>query len=380
VAALLFGALQAHNERVPIHTARIIGVALAAATLACEPTLAQERLGPVALKDLVPAGDPLAFHDLQFDARFAQGAVEYLRSGNSKVLGRLSDSAAAAHLLSHARNFDYDVPKDSAAALVGNLLAPTSEHVGRVDACAKAIDFFYGQMLRNPQWVNDALRYLPADFRYHGSLFLIFGYDIGVAFGAAASLNCGHPHFEAHPSELTYYAVHELHHVGFMAYQPPPRLSDLRTCADVLRLVKYSTQLEGMAVWAVYARRRDEGALDNDPDYVALADEAAMERDEASYFADFHYLERRSAEPANEAAWAVVERMSGGRRLWYRVGARMAARIEGALGRAELVNLVRSGPSSFLDVYLRLKPERAGIRGSGPRGGRNETLRANDRR
>jgi hypothetical protein len=262
---------------------------------------------------------------------------------------------AAAHLLSHARNFDYDVPKDSTAALVAGLLAPPVRHRDRMDACAQAVGYFYGPMLRNPQWLNDVLRYLPDDFRFHGSLFLQFGYDIGVAFAPAASLNCASRHFEEHPAEITYYAIHELHHVGFMTYQPPPRLADLKTCADVLRLVKYSTQLEGMAVWVAYARRRQEGALAEDNDYLALADEACMQRDEASYFEEFHYLERRGAEPADAAAWAVCDQMSDARRLWYHVGARMAQRIERDLGRPVLVELVRKGPDSFLETYLRRK-------------------------
>jgi hypothetical protein len=295
--------------------------------------------------------DHLALHDLSFDPSFAQSAMEYLRSGDASVLQRLSNSAAATHLLQHARNFDYDVPKDSPEALVSYLLTPLDKHKESMEGCERALAFFSGPMVDDPHWIADTLRYLPDDFRFHGTLFLTFGYDIGVAFGSTASLNCAHPRFEKHPRELKYYAIHELHHVGFMHYQPPPKLSDLKTCGDLLRLVEYSTQLEGMAVLAAYQRREEEHTLSDDNDYVALQDEERMQRDEALYFEDFHYLEKRSAEAADAAAWAVSNRMSSGERLWYRVGARMAQRIEQASGRSALVLLIKQGPVAFIDAY-----------------------------
>lgn len=98
-------------------------------------------------------------------------------------------------------------------------------------------------MLDDLGWVADALAYLPADFRFRGTLFLTFGYDIGVAFHSNASLNFAHPHFDKHPRELLYYAIHALHHVGFYRYQPAAKLSALKTYADLLGLVEYATCL-----------------------------------------------------------------------------------------------------------------------------------------
>ena len=312
------------------------------------------RRQPVAIRDLVLPGDPLARQDLNFDTSFAQLALQYIESNDPGILNKLANSAAATHLLDHARNFDYDVPKSSAQALVSHLLTPASQHAIQAEACRTSLAYFTTQILSDPHWVNDTLRYLPEDFRFHGTLFLIFGYDIGVAFGQSASLNCAHSHFAQHPAELEYYAIHELHHTGFMSYQPPPRLSDIKTCSDLLRLVQYSTQLEGMAVLAAYQRRRDQNALNDDGDYVALQDEARMRRDEALYLDDLHYLERRGAAPADAEAWAVVQRMSSGERLWYRVGARMAQRIEQASGRSALTSLIKQGPASFLNAYQHL--------------------------
>ena len=306
---------------------------------------------PIALRDLLSPGDKLAVQDLHFDARFAQEALAYLQNPDPRALEELAKSPAAIHLLNHARNFDYDVPKDSPSALVSHLLTPPSQHRDEAAACERSLTFFLGPMLRDPHWIEDSLRYLPEGFRYQGTLFLTFGYDIGVAFGHNASLNCARPHFEARPRELTYYAIHELHHVGFMSYQPPPRLAELKTCDDLLRLVEYSTQLEGMAVLAAYERRREEHALADDGDYVALQDEQRMVSDETKYFEEFNYLKGRSGQKADADAWAVIDRMSSGERLWYRVGARMAQRIEQVSGRSALLELVKKGPSSFLATY-----------------------------
>jgi Putative zinc dependent peptidase (DUF5700) len=317
---------------------------------------AQQPSPPIPLRPLVSATDPLAHQDLTFDATFAELTLRYLQTKDPAILKQLQDSPAAAHLLEHARNFDYDVPKDSAHALVAHLLAMAN--ADRIAACEGGIAYFSGPMLADPRWVNETLRYLPDDFRFHGSLFLIFGYDIGVAYGHNASLNCGHPHFAAHPDELKFYAIHELHHVGFMSYQPPPKLADIKTCRDLLKLVEYSTQLEGMAVWAAYPLREKEHGLANDDDYIALEDDARIQRDVKLYFDDLHSLQKRGDEPADDAAWAVITRMSSGERLWYRVGAHMARTIERKSGRASLVALIPQGPEKFLAAYeAMLTPE-----------------------
>lgn len=324
-----------------------------AAALAAVAALAAADPAPrllVPLASLVPANDPLAAQDLRFDARFAALALDYFRTGDPRFVDELALQPAAAHLLAHARNFDYDVPKDSPRSLILSLLAPAPDRSRRIATCRESLAFFTGPMLDDPNWVADALRYLPADFRFKGSLFLTFGYDIGVAYPPNASLNGAHGHFEGHPRELLYYAVHELHHAGFMSIQRPPRLSDLKTCRDLLGLVEYSTQLEGMAVLAAWERRRAEKALEADPDYAALEDEARMRTATAAYLRDHDYLKGRRDQPLDADAWAVIDRMSSGERLWYRVGALMARRIEDRLGRPALVDLVRQGPARFLET------------------------------
>jgi Putative zinc dependent peptidase (DUF5700) len=322
-----------------------------AAFLSMAPGSSRDPRRPIGLRDLVPRGDPLGAHDVSFDARFAQDAYDYLTSNDPRVADRLAELPATAHLLAHARQFDYSAPKESARALAAFLLSRSAGQRARI---AASLSFFTGPLLDDPHWVHDALRYLPPDFRFHGGLFLVSGYDIGVALAPDASLNAAHAHFDGHSRELLYYAIHELHHVGLMAYQPPPRIADLHTCADLLKLVDYSTALEGTAVLAALDRRTRDGALKDDEDYVALADEARMRRDEAQYFDEYDALARRGIEPADEKAFAVIDRMSGGERLWYRVGARMAARIERARGRSALVALITREPGALVRTYRAL--------------------------
>ncbi len=336
-------------------------IAVASSAQTPKPPAKPAKLSSVSLASLLPAGSPLAHQDLTFDSSFATLVLQYEAKPDPALLEHIAASPAVAHILRHAENFDYDVPKDSPQKLVTYLLKPASNQAERIETCKQSLAYFTGPMLADPTWVGDALRYLPANFRFHGTLFLTFGYDIGVAIGPTASLNCTHPHFQNHPRELLYYAIHELHHTGFMQYQPPPRLSDLKTCADLLRLVEYSTQLEGMAVWAAYDRRQQEHALEDDPDYVALIDEARIRKDEVLYFKDYQYLRKRGDEPADAAAWAAIDGMSSGERLWYRVGARMAQRVEEKFGRSALVALIERGPAEFLRTYLSIEQNNAAL-------------------
>jgi hypothetical protein len=310
----------------------------------------------IALANLVGPGDSLAAQDLHFDARAAQDALAFIASHDAMSLDRLANSPALAHLLRHARAFEYDVPRESPRALALHLMKPDETLPRRVAASRKSLAYFTGPLLDDPHWVLDALSCLPRDFRFKGFLFLTFGYDIGVSYPPDASLNGAHTHFDGRPRELLYYAIHELHHAGFMAYQPPRPLAGIKTCADLLRFVEYSTQLEGMAVYAAWERRRRDGALADDGDYVALEDAGRMRKLEDSYSAECAYLKGRADAAADKGAWAVIERMSSGDRLWYRVGALFASRIDRALGRLVLVDLIRQGPARFLETVRGLAP------------------------
>jgi hypothetical protein len=82
-----------------------------------------------------------------------------------------------------------------------------------------------------------------------------------------------------------------------------------------------------------------------------LSDARRMQVDLASYFNDYDYLTHRGSQAADADAWAIIERMSSGERLWSRVGAYMAQRIEASKGHVVLVALIKQGPAQFIATY-----------------------------
>lgn len=297
---------------------------------------------------------PLA-EGLALDAGFAETALRLLEQPPGTAATELEASPAMAHLLRHARHWDYDVPKDSARALASHLLDKVRRQPGGVATLRASLDHFNKELKSDPSWAAEVRAFLPSEFRFQGAtLYLTCGYDIGVATPGCASLNGAHPRFQGRPRELTYYAIHELHHVGYMAYQPPLRLEDLKTCGDLLRFVEYSAHMEGMAVWTAYGRRERDGALADDGDYVALGDAAALARFEADFFAIHDGLEARKGTVLTPKDWALLEELAGKNRLWYRVGAKMARDLERAKGRGSLRTLIQDGPARFFAAYRAL--------------------------
>lgn len=290
--------------------------------------------------------------DLNFDFSFVELSIEYLESGDDNVLDKLADSSSVAHLLNHARHTTFETP--GAEALVRDLLEPREEKAKLIPHVHKLLSFARREIAGNPDWICETLRYLPEGFCFHGRLYFTFGYDIGVSVTPNASLNLAHSHFLKNPEELVYYAIHELHHTGYTTCHPLPVVKDLRNCSDLLGLVEYCTHLEGMGVYAPIRIRQRNGALDDDPDYVALQSEERIAEYERQYWRDYEYLRYRGTEPLDQDAFTVLGRMSTGDRLWYRVGAHMAATIENELGLPALVEFIKKGPGEFVRAYQRI--------------------------
>jgi hypothetical protein len=307
-----------------------------------------------ALVCLVAPAPPTA-DGLALDSGFSETALHLLERPFGAPTANLEASPAMAHLLRHARHWDYEVPKESARALAAHLLDKVRRQPGGVATLRASLDHFNRALKSDPSWTADVLAFLPQDFRFQGAaLYLMCGYDIGVATPGCASLNGAHARFQGRPRELTYYAIHELHHVGYMAYQPPLRLEDLKTCGDLLRFVEYSAHMEGMAVWTAYGRRERDGALADDADYVALGDAAALARFEQDFFAIHDGLETRKGAALTPNDWALLDELADRNRLWYRVGAKMARDLERAKGRGFLRALIQDGPARFFAAYRAL--------------------------
>jgi hypothetical protein len=201
---------------------------------------------------------------------------------------------------------------------------------------------------------QEAAAYLPKDALSETVLYLTVGYDIGVAVSGEASLNLAHPHFLENEDEVWFYCVHEVHHAGFQKYHDLPVLADVQTTSDLAGLIRYLTTLEGLAVHAARKWRTEAGALQDDQDYVALLDPKSMDRYEEEFFSLYASLVEGSPRPLKERDWEILDRMSSGNRLWYRVGARIADRLERELGREMLIEMIRQGPDAFFGWYAEI--------------------------
>ncbi|MCW4011912.1 MAG: hypothetical protein NWF07_02850 [Candidatus Bathyarchaeota archaeon] len=222
-------------------------------------------------------------------------------------------------------------------------------------------DGYYENVQRCLEYVNDHLSdftdafheleaYIPPGIDLPTTLFLTVGYDIGIVSEGCAYLNLGHSLFHMNKRELLYFAMHELHHVAYTHYQPIYSFDDVKTRGDLHKVIKYSTHLEGLAVYAPYDRRRRENGFSHS-DYLSLNDEEKTHRLVKNYF---DTLNAAASEPDKALAaedWAILDLMSGEDRLWYVVGAYMAETIDRHLGRASLVSTIEKGYDSFFETY-----------------------------
>ena len=294
-----------------------------------------------------------------FDFTFVESALVYLETGDESVLSNMVDSPAARHLAVHASRISTTGQERSSRDVVDELMHPRDEKKQNLKSAERLLSMLKRDPIRQRECLSEALAYLPDSSVITGKLYLTYGYDIGVAVSGNASLNLAHDHFARYPEEVWYYCIHELHHAGFQRFHDLPQISSLKTTHDLVHLIEYATQLEGMAVHAVWRQRMQHNAMSQDEDYVALQDGERMARYEEYYFDLHRQLSTAPARPLTDSDWAIVDRMSGGDRLWYRVGARMASVIEATYGRSELLRLVQVGPRAFFDAYCVLRVEGA---------------------
>ena len=286
-----------------------------------------------------------------FDTEHVEGALSYLSAPSDEKLHRIAETAAARHLVKHSAVTGYypadatesditldllDQPTEpSVIARVGELLAGIRAEPDRQRAC-----------------LADASEHLPEGFRFPEPLYVTWGYDIGVSMDGSASINLAHPRFATDPEEIWFYCTHEMHHAGLTTVQPfPLAISEIRTTIEMLEFIRYATMLEGMAVHAAWDPREKAGALENDPDYVALNEPTQMAAFERAYWDIYGYFETAGDRPLEEDDWQRIEALSDGDRLWYRVGAQMAARIEADIGASAYRELPLSGPDAFFAHY-----------------------------
>lgn len=189
------------------------------------------------------------------------------------------------------------------------------------------------------RYARAAARHIPPGIVINGTVFFITGYDIGVASPPDVAINVAHPHFTADPAEVGHYVTHEVHHLGFLARRRMPSLSRLNEPKVVANIIRYMTHMEGMAVHSAYAGRKDQGALSADKDYAVYQHKDAAQKTMARYV-DIRSRTRSNKALSGAEINTTLGAMSSGERLWYRVGALAAWRIEQEGGAKALARTV----------------------------------------
>ncbi len=287
----------------------------------------------------------------RLDPSFALLALDALDSNDPSLRQRLVSTAAAHHLGAHARRVAIGGDRPTDRQLVDRILVSARVAHLQAPAVRLLVRQVVGDTVSLARCWSEAARYLPPSALRGSTLYLQIGYDIGVAVAGDASLNVANRHFLADPDEIWFYCVHEMHHAGVEHFHDLPTLSRVETTQQLVALVRYLTFLEGMAVHAARAWRAERGALARDSDYAALEDSSRMRRDEQEYFRIYDSLAAVPARRLQQHDWSILDRLSSGERLWYRVGALMAGRIERRRGLATLRDLVVAGPDAFFDAY-----------------------------
>lgn len=290
--------------------------------------------------------------NLAYDFTFAEHAICFIETGDSYHLEKIAELDAADHIFDHASRFNHDVPTSSKLNLVNHLLTPVGQYKKTMPQITRNLEFAKAHIASTGIAEEIALQFLPKDSTFSGTMFFTLGYDIGVAYGENCSLNVAHPIFIKNMSEMKYYAIHELHHIGFTTlkggYMPTLEISTRREMAHV---IEYLTHMEGMGTYAPLATREQESAMNTDHDYIVLQDSKMMDDLVKEYLEIYRHFKNNPDERLVEEDWHKIGILSDIKRLWYVVGAHMAKTIDHRLGRERLVGLIAEPSENFIAAY-----------------------------
>ena len=294
---------------------------------------------------------------IAYDFTFAELAIEYFTTGDNDFIKRIAALDATKHILNHAVHFGNNfVPTTSAHEFVEFLLTsiagPAEKRHQILPKVTENLAYAKKNIAETAIAENIALQYLPKGFTFLGTLYFTCGYDIGVAFGNNCSLNIAHPIFLRDKTEMKYYAIHEIHHAGFIELSGTMPSLDIPDRKSMATLIEYLTFLEGMGTYAPLDLRLQDNATDADSDYVALCNPAVLNSLVCEYFDIYHYFADNPDKAITEDDWRKISILSDEKRLWYIVGAFMAWTIDKRLGRDFLTDLITQPPKRFITSYL----------------------------
>jgi hypothetical protein len=294
--------------------------------------------------------------NVTYDFSFAELAVNYLETADTAFIYEMAELEATDHILKHAIRFNYDVPTKSKVELVTYLLSPFDEKKETLNQFKRNLQFAKDSIANTDLSQKICLQYLPNGFQFSSKLFFTYGYDLGVVYENNASLNLAHPFYLNNYMEIKYYSIHELHHAGFLMLKNSQMPSlQISTYNEMAKLIEYLTHLEGMGTFAPLDIRIREDAMNSDSDYIAFQDSSMMQDYINEYFEVYHHFKNNPNLILTDEDWGKIGILSDGKRLWYRVGAKIAYEIDGELGRDKLASLIQQPSENFINTYLQLK-------------------------
>jgi hypothetical protein len=289
--------------------------------------------------------------NVSYDFTLAGLSVNYIETADSSILQDITNTVGLKLLYNHANWSGNNDEKLSPGDFAKTIIDRNHKQIN-ISQIRSNLQFAKDSIAATDYPQKICLQYLPAGFSFHSKLCFTVGYDLGIVYQNNASVNLAHKHYLENPSELKYYSIHELHHAGFVQLKKNymPSLS-IKTCGEMAELIAYFTHLEGMAVYAAYEERLKNNALGNDQDYVALQDTALMRKYTNRYFEIYNHFLCHSKDTLTENDWSLLGELSSDKRLWYRVGAEMAATIDEKSGRAKLTRLIAEPSENFIKTY-----------------------------
>ncbi len=288
-----------------------------------------------------------------FDSSQVDASLEYLKQPSKVNLAKVADSSGMRHLKKHSDLTGYYSQQSTAEFIAKDLLTRKTYTKKQISTVEKFILLAKNNTQKQRYCVTKTKEYLPENFNFKGHLYFTWGYDIGVTSGVDSSLNLVHRHFLENPDELWLYCVHEMHHAGVLHFNKMPDYVNVKTGDELFQLLKFATFLEGTAVYAAYEARKIANALD-ERDYLALRNDELMKNNETEYFSIFDKVRKIGSRQLTEDDWKLLDPMSDGKRLWYRVGAKIAEKIDTTLGREQLTSLIEKGPDVYFATYFSL--------------------------
>ena len=263
--------------------------------------------------------------------------LKFLQNPDQLILKKLADCQATDHLFSHHTNLT--------GIKINNRSEFTNAFLRMIDSeteetIQKNLTYIEKYILSENQIWPIMSNYLPTDYKFTGKIFVTCGLDSSTSFKNNISINPGHKKFENKPTEIKIALLRELFHCAFYKYHKFPDERNVKTGTEILDLIKFHTQSEGMAQFLVSRL----------PDYPINRFIEFEDNYLNRLFSIFDSLEKYGNRIIDD--WSAFHVMSSIVEIWQKAGAIMAMRIFERKGNKTMANLVKADPEAFISEFI----------------------------